>query len=137
MTVETDMSDGTIVGILSVTTEDGDIQPVAFYSRTLQSTKRNYDTHDKELLAIFKVFKSWRHFLEGLATAIDTVMDHKNLEYFTSTKKLTRRQARWSAFLSQFNLKIHFRPGRLGAKPDALTRRPNIYSEDSTVDCNR
>src|SRR5258708_26678285 len=90
MTVEMDASDSVIPGILSLTTDDEDIQPVAFYSRTLQSAERNYDTHDKELLAIFEAFKSWQHFLEGLATAIDTVMDHKNLEYFTSTKKLTR-----------------------------------------------
>src|SRR5258707_8523301 len=137
MTVETDTSDGAIVGILSVTTEDGDIRPVAFYSHTLQSAKRHYDTHNKELLAIFEAFKSWQHFLEGSAAAIDTVTDHKNLEYFTSTKKLTRRQARWSEFLSQFNLKIRFRPRRLGTKPDVLTRRPNVYSEDSAVDCNR
>src|SRR5258707_5538506 len=59
MMVEMDASNGTIAGILSVTTEDGDIRPVAFYSRTLQSTERNYNTHDKELLAIFKAFKSW------------------------------------------------------------------------------
>src|SRR5258705_10811519 len=59
MTVETDMSDGMIAGILSVTTEDGDIRPVAFYSHTLQSTKWNYNTHNKELLAISKAFKSW------------------------------------------------------------------------------
>src|SRR5258707_7648558 len=137
MMVETDASNGAIVGILSVTTEDGDIRPVAFYSHTLQSAKWNYDTHNKELLAIFEAFKSWRHFLEGLATAIDTVTDHKNLEYFTSTKKLTRRQARWSEFLSQFNLKICFQPGRLGTKLDVLTRQPDIYSEDSAVDCNR
>src|SRR5258707_3083038 len=127
MTVETDASDCAIAGILSV----------AFYSHTLQSTEQNYDTHDKELLVIFEAFKSWRHFLEGLATAIDMVTDHKNLEYFTSTKKLTRRQARWSEFLSQFNLKICFQPGRLGTKLDTLTRRPNVYSADSAADCNR
>src|SRR3979490_437623 len=46
----------------------------------------------------------------------------KNLEYFCTTKILTRRQARWSEHLSQFNLIIHFRPGRLGTKPDSLTR---------------
>src|SRR5258705_2915647 len=63
-------------------------------------------------------------------------MDHKNLEYFTSTKKLTRRQARWSEFLSQFNLRICFQPGRLGAKPDALMWQPDVYSEDSAMDCN-
>src|SRR5258708_24511108 len=127
MTVETDTSDCAIVGILSVTTEDGEIRPVAFYSHTLQSAKQNYDMHDKELLVIYEAFKSWRHYLEGSAKTIDTVMDHKNLEYFTTTKKLTRWQARWSKFLSQFNLSICFQPGRLGAKPNALMQRPDIY----------
>jgi len=108
MMVETDASDCAIAGILSVTTEDGEIWLVAFYSHTLQSAKRNYDTHDKELLAIYEAFKSWHHYLEGSAKTINMVMDHKNLEYFTTTKKLTRWQARWSEFLSQFNLSIHF-----------------------------
>ena len=40
-----------------------------------------------------------------------------------STKLLSRRQARWSEFLSRFNFKIVYRPGKAGAKPDALTRR--------------
>ncbi len=59
MMVEMDVSDCVIAGILSVTTEDGEIQPVAFYSHTLQSAKWNYDMHDKELLVIFEAFKSW------------------------------------------------------------------------------
>src|SRR5258707_2349282 len=137
MMVEMDASDCAIVGILSVTTEDGEIWLVAFYSHTLQSAERNYDMHDKELLAIYEAFKSWHHYLEGSAKTIDMVTDHKNLEYFTTTKKLTRWQARWSKFLSQFNLSIRFRPGRLGAKPDALTQRPDVYSESVVTDCNR
>src|SRR5258707_9426737 len=108
MTVEMDASDFAIVGILSVTTPNNKICPVAFFSCLLQSAECNYNTHDKELLAIFKAFKSWRHFLEGVATTIDTVTDHKNLEYFTTSKKLTHHQARWSEFLSQFNLRICF-----------------------------
>ena len=59
MMVEMDVSNCAIVGILSVTTKDGEIQPVAFYSHTLQSTEWNYDMHDKELLVIFEAFKSW------------------------------------------------------------------------------
>jgi len=43
-------------------------------------------------------------------------MDHKNLEYFSSTEILTCRQARWSGFLSAFNMVICFRPGTLGEK---------------------
>ena len=61
------------------------------------------------------------------ASLIDVVTDHKNLEYFLTTKILTRQQARWSEYLSQFNLVIRFRPGHLGTKPDTLTRRWDIY----------
>jgi len=89
--------------------------------------KLNYDIHDKELLAIFKAFKIWRHYLEGSASPIDVIMDHKNLEYFSMTKILICQQARWSEYLSQFNLIIHFHPGHLGSKPDALTRRWDVY----------
>jgi RNase H-like domain found in reverse transcriptase len=77
------------------------------------SPELNYDVHDKELLAIFEAFQHWRHYLKGSADPIDVVTDHKNLEYFSTTKLLTRRQARWSKYLSQFNLVIRFRPGRL------------------------
>src|SRR5260221_7136766 len=55
------------------------------------------------------------------------VTDHKNLEYFTSMKKLTHQQAQWSEYLSQFNLRIHFHPGRLGTKLDALTHHLDVH----------
>ena len=61
-------------------------------------------------------------------------MDHKNLEYFSTTKVLTRRQARWSEYLSQFNLVIRFRPGKLGTKPDSLTRRWDVYPKGGNSD---
>src|SRR6266481_7014336 len=134
MTVETDASDHAIAGILSVTTKDNEIRPVAFFSRSLQGAEKNYDTHDKELLAIFEAFKNWRHFLEGSAKVIDMVTDHKNLEYFMSSKKLSRHQARWAKFLGQFNMKVQFRPGRLGSKPDALTCRWDVYTEGNNLE---
>ena len=59
MMVETDASDHTIAGILLVTTKDNEIRPVAFFSHSLQGAEKNYDTHNKELLAIFKAFKNW------------------------------------------------------------------------------
>jgi len=94
----------------------------------------NYDTHDKELLAIFKAFHHWHHYLEGSTTLIDVVTNHKNLEYFSSSKVLTRRQARWSELLLQFNLLICFCPGHLGAKPDALTRQWDVYPKGGDRD---
>ena len=130
ITVETDASDYAIASILSITSEDGEIYPVAFRSRSLTPPELNYDVHDKELLAIYDAFKHWRHYLEGSPIPIDVVTDHKNLEYFSTTKVLTRRQVRWSEFLSPFNMVIRFRPGKLGAKPDALTRRWDVYPKE-------
>src|SRR5258708_23592412 len=127
MTVETDASDCTIAGILSVTTQDNEIRPVAFFSHSLQGVEKNYDTHDKELLAMFEAFKNWHYFLEVSGKVIDTVTNHKNLEYFMTSKKLSCQQARWAEFLAQFNMRVCFRPGRLGSKPDMLTCRWDLY----------
>jgi len=107
--------------------DNSKIHPIAFLSWTFSGAKLNYDVHDKELLAIYKAFHSWHHYLEGASSQIDIVTDHKNLEYFATTKLLFQRQACWSKYLSTFNMVIRFWPGCLGTKPDALTRRPDLY----------
>ena len=90
--VETDASDYALATILFIINKDNEVHPIAFHSCTFTVAKLNYDTYDKELLAIFKAFKIWQHYLEGLAYPIDIVIDHKNLEYFSTTKILTQRQ---------------------------------------------
>ena len=87
--METDVSDYALAAMLFIVNEENEVHPVAFHSRTFTIAELNYDTHDKELLAIFEAFKIWQHYLEGLAYSIDVVMDHKNLEYFSTTKVLT------------------------------------------------
>ena len=132
--VETDASDYALAAILSIQLESGEIHPVAFHSRSFNPTELNYDVHDKELFAIFEAFRIWRHYLDGSALPVDVVTDHKNLEYFATSKVLNRRQARWSEYLCQFNLIIRFRPGKLGTKPDALTRRWDVYAKEGGND---
>jgi len=112
--METDASDYALAAILSIVNEDNEVHSVAFYSCTFTAVELNYDTHDKKLLAIFEAFKIWRHYLEDLAYPIDVVTDYKNLEYFSTTKVLTWRQAWWSEYLFQFNLVIRFCPGCYG-----------------------
>ena len=87
----------------------------------------NYDIYDKELLAIYEAFRQWRPYLEGAVNTTLVVSDHNNLQYFTTTKQLSWRQVRWSEYLSSFHFVIKYRPGRLGTKPDALTRRSDVY----------
>jgi hypothetical protein len=90
MIIETDASDYAIAAILLIVSSDNQVHLVTFLLHTLQAAELNYDTHDKELLAIFEAFKAWRHYLEGSGIPINVITDHKNLEYFSTTKILTR-----------------------------------------------
>jgi len=128
--VETDTSDYALAAILSIELENREIHPVAFHSRSFNLTELNYNVHDKKLFAIFEAFRIWHHYLDGSATLVDVVTDHKNLEYFSTTKILNCCQAHWAEYLCQFNLIICFHPGKLGAKPDALTRRWDVYAKE-------
>lgn len=122
-TVECDSSDYVNAGCLSQPDDSGVLHPVAFFSRKLIPAECNYDIYDKELMAIVRAFEEWRAELEGTEIPVEVISDHKNLQHFMTTKRLSRRQARWSEFLSRFNFKLIYRPGAQGGKPDALTRR--------------
>ena len=64
--IETDTLDYTLAAILSmVSLTDNEVHPIAFHSHTFTPPELNYDVHNKELLAIFKAFKIWCHYLEG------------------------------------------------------------------------
>ena len=91
--VETDASDYALAAILSIVNKNNEVHPVTFHSHTFTAVELNYNIYDKELLAIFETFKIWRYYLEGPAYSINVVIDHKNLEYFSTTKVLTQRQA--------------------------------------------
>ena len=127
--VECDASDFATGAVLSQKGADDLLHPVAFYSKSLNDAERNYEIHDKELLAIIRALDEWRHYLEGAEHKLDIVSDHKNLLYFSDARRLTRRQARWSLFLSRFDFAIRHRPGSLGGKPDALSRRVDLQPE--------
>jgi len=67
---------------------------VAYLSKSLNETERNYETHDKEMLAVIRRLKAWRYLLEGTKFKFEVWTDHKNLEYFMKVQKLNQRQAR-------------------------------------------
>jgi hypothetical protein len=133
--VETDSSDFVTAGVLSQI-HDGVLRPVAFFSKKMTPAETNYMIYDKELLAIIRSFETWRPELTSVPpeSPVKVYSDHRNLEYFMTTKQLNRRQARWAEFLSEFNFKIMYRPGKQGEKPDILTRRrqdiPKGFDDD-------
>ena len=50
--------------------------------------------------------------------------------YYREAKKLNREQARWSLYLSEFDVKLVHTPGNKMVQSDALSRRPNLCPEE-------
>ena len=68
--------------VLSMEDKDGLRRPVVFLSKSLNEMERNYEIHDKEMLAIIRRLENWRHLLESARFKFKIWTDHKNLEYF-------------------------------------------------------
>jgi hypothetical protein len=128
VTLETDASAGAIGAVMSQRGSDGKLRPVAFMSKSLTPAERNYDVHDREMLAIVYACKIWRHYLEG-PHPIRIFTDHKNLEYFRTEKLLSRRQARWSQLLNSLSYTLEYKPGVMNGKADALSRKEELLEE--------
>lgn len=61
-------------------------QPICFHSETFSGAVINYPTYDKELYALVKSVKKWKHYLMGKETFIH--IDHQQLQYLQSQSKL-------------------------------------------------
>jgi len=86
--VEVNVLDFAIGEVLSMKCEDERWRSVAYISKSLNEAERNYEIHDKEMLAIIQCLEAWWHFLEGVKDQFEIWTDHKNLEYFMKAQKL-------------------------------------------------
>jgi len=123
--VEADASNYATGGVLSMKCSDKKWRPVAFISKSLSNTERNYEIHDQEMLAVVRCLEVWRHFLEGATVKFEIWTDHKNLEYFMKAQKLNQRQAQWALYLSRFDFALKHVSGSKIGKANSLSRRPD------------
>ena len=130
--IETDASKYATGAVLTQLNSNGDRHPISFISKTLSPAERNYEIYDRELLAIIRALEEWRHYIQGSAHTTVVLSDHKNLTYYREAKKLNRRQARWSLYLSEFDVKLVHTPGNKMIQSDALSRRPDLCPNDDT-----
>lgn len=122
-TLQTDASDFAIAGALHQW--DGKfkaLRPIGFFSRKLTPAEINYPVYDKEFLAIKSSLENWRHLLIDTQIPVKIECDHRNLSYFKETRNLSRRQARYLDFLSDYNIEIVYTPGKDLAVADPLSR---------------
>ncbi|XP_071704703.1 uncharacterized protein [Rutidosis leptorrhynchoides] len=75
---------------------------IAYASRQLKPSEKNYSAHDLEMAAAVFTLKLWRHYLYGTHCVICT--DHKSLQYIFLQKEMNMRQRRWQELIKDYNL---------------------------------
>jgi hypothetical protein len=98
---------------------------IAYASRQLRRHEEHYPTHDLELAAVVHALKIWRHYLLGNICHIYT--DHKSLKYIFTQSELNMRQKRWLELIKDYELEIHYHPGKANMVADALSRRASCH----------
>nr|ABA94359.1 retrotransposon protein, putative, Ty3-gypsy subclass [Oryza sativa Japonica Group] len=111
--------DASKLGLGCVLMQDGKM--VAYASRQLRPHEKNYPTHDLELAAVVHALKIWRHYLFGTRTEVYT--DHKSLKYIFTQPDLNMRQRRWLELIKDYDMGIHYHPGKANVVADALSRK--------------
>ena len=106
-------------------------RPIAYYSRTLNDSEKNYTTTEKELLAIVLVLKEYRQMLLGAQITVHT--DHKNLTFWTM---LMQRVLRWRLYLEEFDVTLCYIEGEKNVLADCFSRLPRM-SKPSVGDKER
>ncbi|KAG8196929.1 hypothetical protein JTE90_027632 [Oedothorax gibbosus] len=107
--------------------ENGDVKPVMFASRTLNSSERNYSQIEREAIAIIFAVKKFHKFLMGHKFVLQT--DHKPLTAIFGEKRgippiAAARMQRWAIILSAYQYEIQFVKGNSISHADALSRIP-------------
>ena len=97
---------------------------VSYASCQLRPHELNYATRDLELAAVVHALKTWRHFLIGNHCEVYT--DHKSLKYIFTQKELNLRQRRWLELIKDYDMKLHYYPGKANVVADALSRKSHV-----------
>jgi hypothetical protein len=92
---------------------------IAYASRQLRRHEEHYPTHDLELAAVVHALKIWRHYLLG--NTCHLYIDHKSLKYIFTQSELNMRQIRWLELIKDYDLEIHYHPGKANVVADALS----------------
>lgn len=121
LAVVTDASD-VAIGAVMQQFKNNEWQPLAFFSRKLNSAQQKYSPYDRELLAIYESIKYFRFMLEARHFVVYT--DHKPLSFAFRERKAncSPRQFRHLDYISQFTTDIRHISGRDNVVADTLSR---------------
>ena len=129
--VKVDASNYAIDAVLMQRDDKNVMHPVAFFSKTMNDVQRNYDVYNRELLALIKMFRHWRHYLHQAVHTVKVHTDHANLLYWKNPRDHNRRVARWHAELMEYDFELVHISGKKNGQADTLSRRPDYDQGDN------
>ena len=101
--------------------QDGQRRVIAYASRSLSPSERNYPTHKLEFLALkWAITDKFHEYLYGAEFQVLT--GNNSLTYILATAKLDATGHRWVAALSNYTFSITYKPGKNNKDADALSR---------------
>lgn len=116
------------LGAILYQEQDGIKRVIAYASRGLTKSERNYPVHKLEFLALkWSISEKFYDYLYG--NTFNVFTDNNPLTYILSTAKLDATGQRWVASLASFNFSITYRSGHHNRDADALSRLPGIIEE--------
>ena len=124
-TVETDASICGLGAIVSQIQDDAKLHPIAYASRSLTATERNYSITELEALAVVWALTRFHSYFYGQSVTVIT--DHAAVKAFLETPSPSGKHARWWAKVYGAGVKdvrIVYRAGKLNVGADALSRSP-------------
>ncbi len=128
----TDASGAGVGGCLHVVREREEL-PVGFFSRQLRPAERNYSVSELECLAIVASLKQFEFFVSSKEVTV--VTDHKPCLALVKGSHLNKRLLRFALVIQQFNASIMYRPGKLHANADGMSRQAWTETDDETAQC--
>jgi hypothetical protein len=96
---------------------------ISYSWRQLRRHEGHYPTHDLELAVVVMALWTWQHYL--LRNAVHIYTDHKSLKYIFTQPDLNMRQRRWLKLTKDYELEVHYHPGKENIIPDVLSRKPH------------
>jgi hypothetical protein len=94
---------------------------ISYSSRQLRRHEEHYPTNDLELVVVVMALRIWLHYL--LENVIHIYTYHKSLKYIFTQPDLNMRQQRWLELIKDYELEVHYHPGKANVVTDALSRK--------------
>lgn len=129
--LRTDASNYALGAVLLQIDENNDEHPIEYASRLLLPAERNYNTTEREALAVVWALTKFRGYVDGNEVNVGT--DHQALKWLLTLKTPSGRLARWVLLIQSYNVKVNYTPGKVNVIADTLSRPP--CSENDTATC--